>query len=163
MSLLVRKIDRTNWTLSEICSVADIPADAITNCLRTGGNKMSVWEIKDEADIDEAALAIVATRDHLETFDVVVIEPDFIKEKGITLSPTAVSTPVDDLNDTHLDLCELSYSKLGIIACYVADRVTHEKVKRYTVVHLKEILNNAISQGRLKPGGLKESLRTKLH
>lgn len=162
MSLLVRKFDRGKWLQTDIENGEDVSADAITLCMRTSGNKLSVWEIKQEEDIDEAVLAIVAGCDHLEAFDIVTINLDYIKKNGIGLSSTDGPTAVDDLKDTHRDLCELTYKKLGVIAYYIVDKITQKKTRRYTKVQLKTILSNAISHDRLELDKLSSFIREKL-
>ena len=60
MSLLVRKINRAKWLQTDIAHGDDISADAITNCMKTTSNRLSVWEVESEARIEEAALAIAS-------------------------------------------------------------------------------------------------------
>ena len=162
MSLLVRKIDRSKWRRTGIEGGDDVCADAITSCLRTTGNKMSVWLIESEAEIDEAVLAIAAGQLHLETFDVVTISPDYIGEKGIAVSATESETPVEELRHIHRDLCELSYCSLGVVAYHIAERISQNRAHRYTEGRLKGLLRNAISQERLEAQRLSESVRKKL-
>ena len=162
MSLLVRKIEIAKWLQTDIHHGEDISADAITNCMRTTGNTLSVWEIKYETDIDEAVLAIVAGGHHLETIDIVTIDPDYIEEKNIGWLSTEGLTPVDDLKNTHRDLYNLTYCKLGVIAYHIAERIIQNKVQRYTLGRLKQILKNAVGQGRLEPNTLSDSLRKRL-
>ena len=57
MSLLIRKINRNRW-LEEDEVPNDVPADAITGCMRTQRNTLSVWEVPDEGKIDEAVKEI---------------------------------------------------------------------------------------------------------
>ena len=73
MSLLVRKCNRNNWDY-DIVNASDISADAITQCMRTTKNSMSVFEIASDTDIDDAFLAISSNGDSLESFDVVILK-----------------------------------------------------------------------------------------
>lgn len=45
MTLLVRKINRAKWMQNDILSEQDVSADAITICMKTVGNTLSVWQI----------------------------------------------------------------------------------------------------------------------
>jgi len=58
MALQVRKINKAKWLRADIVNSAEIPADAITNCLRTQQNNLSVWRIKSEDEIENAVIAI---------------------------------------------------------------------------------------------------------
>jgi hypothetical protein len=162
MSLFVRKIDRGKWPQAVLHQNTDPSADAITNCLKTKQNALSVWEVISETDIDEAVLAIVSGGDHLEAIDVVLMSSDYLKKQGIDCKQTKGLTSVDDLVEKHIDLSNLTYKKLGIIAYHIVDKIIDQKVKRYTERQLKEILNQAIGQNRLTPDRLKDSIRKKL-
>jgi hypothetical protein len=162
MSLLVRKIDKSKWLQTDIYRGEDISADAITNCLRTNRNTLSVWEVDSESNIDEAVLTIVSGHQHLETIDVVPMDAEYLKENEIDCIRTDGLTPIDNLIKTHIDLACLSYRKLGIIAYHIADNITKQMIIRYTKVRLKEILNRAIREGRLKLEDLSDLLKKKL-
>jgi hypothetical protein len=88
MSLLVRKIDKGKWLQTNISGGEDVSADAVTNCLRTKGNALSVWGVETEAEIDEAVLAIVTGHQHLETIDVVSLSPEHLAVNGIDYQQT---------------------------------------------------------------------------
>jgi hypothetical protein len=75
--------------------------------------------------------------------------------------------PVDDLVEKHIDLSNLTYRSLGIVAHHIVDKINEneindQKVILYTKEQLKKILNLAISQNRLNPDKLKEFVRKKL-
>jgi len=80
-------------------------------------------------------------------------------------------TPVEELKHRHRDLIELSYPKLGTIACYIVDCFKNgqvincfkrSQVVRYTRGRLKEILIDAIKRDRLDPDCLDEHIREAL-
>jgi len=87
---------------------------------------------------------------------------DYLREQGIDCLRTKGSTPVDDLVEKHINLSNLTYKRLGIIAYHIVDRIIDQKMILYTERRLKEILNQAISQNRLTPDKLKDSIREKL-
>jgi hypothetical protein len=162
MSLLVRKIDKGKWLQMDIENVGNVSADAITNDLKTTSNKLSVWEIASSDDIDQAVLAMTAGGQHLETIDVVTIDPQHIAAQGIYCLSAEGVTPVDHLKNTHRELPQLSYSKLGAIAHEIVDSIETDSVQRRTMGELREILKKAILEGKLQPDRLSESLRAKL-
>ncbi len=162
MPELARKIDRGKWLQFDIKNNEDVSADAITICMKTQGNKLSVWEIETDVQIDEAALAIVAGQDRLDTIDVVLFSTDSILSKDIEIDESKGITRVKDLVDTHKDIIQLSYSKLGTIADVIVEQFKLDKIKRYTTSDQKELLKNAIVNGRLMKDDLPEAVRKKL-
>ena len=162
MSLLIRKINRNKWIQNDTVP-DDVPADAITGgCVRTQRNTLSVWEVPDENMIDEAVLAIVSAGHHLETIDVVQMDREHLEKNEIDCIQTEGNTPVKDLANTHIDLSDLAYKKLGIIAYHIANKFRQGKVERYTAGRIKGILKNAIQNKRLEITDLGNSISEKL-
>ena len=161
MSLLIRKVNRNKWLQADQVP-DDVSADAITGCMRTQRNTLSVWEVPDENRIDDAVLAIVSAGDHLETIDVIQIDREHLEENQINCIQTEGRTPVEDLVDTHVDLCNLAYKELGIIAYHIADKFRQGKVECYTKKRLKGILKDAIQKQRLEATDLEDAISDKL-
>ena len=162
MSLLVRKINKAKWLQINIEQDSDVSADAITNCLRTSNNCLSVWCIKSLEKVEEAALALAANQDHLETIDIVVLEEESLTSNKIDIVKTDGETPVNDLIGRHRDISELTYAKLGVVKNLIVDSIRKDKVKRYTKSDLKKILLSSIREGKLESARLKESVRKKI-
>lgn len=163
MSLLVRKIDRSKWRLEgRNVEREHIPADALTNCMKTKQNRLSVWEIDSGDLIDEAALAIVASGQHIESIDLVALSREQLSQNRIGMSRSPGLTPVGDLKEKHMDLSDLTYGKLGVIAYQIAQVIVENRVKRYTKVHLKAILKDAVTNGRVDVDELDESIKKHL-
>ena len=164
MSLLVRKIDKSKWSQNNIIEGEDVSADAITNDMKTHNNTLSFWQIDSETEINEVILAIVSGGQHLEAIDIVTIDNQQIRGDGINFIPNPENaiTPVEELKHRHRDLIELSYLKLGTIACYIVDCFKNGQVVRYTKGHLKEILIDAIDRDHLDPDCLDEHIREAL-
>lgn len=147
---------------NDILSDQDVSADAITICMKTAGNTLSVWQIDEEEKIKDAVLAIVSGGEHLDTIDVICMERLELEEKGFRLQATPGRTPVKELSKQHIDLCDLTYGKLGILAELTVQVFKEERVVRYTVGNLKKLINEAINLGRLQKNDLNESLRDKI-
>lgn len=162
MSLLVRKVNRNNWDVN-VTNVSHICADAITNCMKTKKNSMSVYEITSEADINEAFLVIASTFDHADAFDVVLMEKEEIMNLNMNLIQNPGITPIQSLENTHYDISNLSYSKLGIIADYIIGRIRDNRIIRCTKGELREIFKEAITNGRLAPDLITERFRQELN
>jgi hypothetical protein len=145
----VRKINQAKWLQNDIKNGADVSADAITNCMKTSRNTLSLWRIADEAQIEEAVLAIVAGADHLDAIDVAVMPSQRLTEAGLTVVASPGNTTVKSLVDTHADIQNLTYSSLGLVANCIVECFNENKVKRYTKGSLREILRRAIASGKL--------------
>lgn len=159
---LIRKINKAKWFQVDIMNDDDVSADAITNCLKTIKNTLSVWNIESEDDIDKAILAIVSCQDHIETIDVVILNTDRIKDYDINIIASTGRTPIEELKNLHRDLSGLTYSKLGKIKNHIVERIRNDRIRRYTKVKLKKLLLDAIQNGKLKIEDLNDSIQNKL-
>lgn len=164
MSFLVRKIARSKWPSNDFEQMVkdEIPADALSNCMKTSKNTLSTWEIESLDNIEEAVLALVASGDHIDTIHVVYIERDNMESKGLNISDIEGKTPVKDLVDTHKDIAALTYQSVGEFANLILGELKQKKEKRYAKSDLVKIINKAIENGRLDPIELKEGIRSKL-
>lgn len=162
MSLLVRKIDKSKWLQTDICNDEDVSADAVTNCMRTKQNTLSVWQIASESEMEEAVLAIASGHQYMETIDVIPLESQYLQDNGIDCLSTNGRTPVENMVQHHVDLSNLSYTKLGTIAYHTVDRIKKGKMKRYTIGRIKDLLREAIDNGKLRAEDLSDSVRVKL-
>lgn len=162
MSFLVRKINKAKWHKIDIMTSNDVTADTITNCLKTTQDRLSVWFIQTEADLDKAILAIVANQDHLDTIDVVILDEPSLIGCGLSIIASPGDTPVKSLVAAHRDIEKLTFTKLGQVKDHIVQKIRAEKLKRYTVNTLKKILTDAITAGLLVKEDLKESLQRKI-
>jgi len=162
MSFLVRKINKAKWYQIDIMESDEVSADAITNCLKTNKNTLSVWHIETEDDLEKAVLAIVANQDHLDTIDVVILDEPSLNNYNLNIVASPGETPVTSLIEAHRDIAELTFTKLGQVKEHIVQRIRNQKLKRYTVSSLKKILTNAINDGLLKKEDLNETIRQKI-
>jgi len=149
MQLLVRKINRSKWNNADE-DIFKLSSDAITSCLRSSRNTLSVWKIESENNLDEAVLALISNFQKLESIDIVTLDGDYLIKAMVEQEQTEGITPISDLVDSHYDLKNLNYYKIGIVAEHIIQRIRLNKVKRYTINELKIILKKAIEQDRLK-------------
>lgn len=160
---LIRKINKAKWFQVNIMNDSNVSADAITNCLKTTGNTLSVWNIENEDDIEKALLAIASSLEHIETIDVVILNTDTLREYDINIVTSSGNTPIESLREIHRDLSGLTFSKLGQIKDHIVERIRNDKLKRYTKVQLKKLLLDAIDKEVLKIEDLNDSVRNKLN
>lgn len=162
MPLLVRKINKAKWYQIDIENDNDVKADAITNCLKTTKNNLSVWRIESEDDLEEAILALVANQDHLDTIDVVILEESTLIDYKLNIVASPGDTPVESLIAAHRDISDLTFTNLGMVKDHIVERIRNQKIKRFTVGSLKKLLKEAIENGILKIEDLKESVQSKI-
>jgi len=162
MSLLVRKINKAKWLQVDISTTDDVSSDAITNCLKTTKNTLSVWKIDTEEDLEQAVLALVANQDHLDTIDVVILQEDSLNEYNLNIVASPGDTPVESLVEAHRDIADLTFSRLGNVKDHIVERIRNEHIKRFTVGNLKKLIKKSIEDGLLKKEDLKESIQKKI-
>ena len=162
MSFLVRKIDKSKWMQNDIVKGEPVSADAITQCLQTRGNCLSVWRIPDESKLDDAVLAQATRFEYLESIDFVMLEEASVAGAGLSLERTPGDTAVKELVDCHLHVAALDYCSLGTFADLIADLIRAEKDIRYTKTDLVSVVASAVRTGRLEIVDLREKVRKRV-
>jgi hypothetical protein len=163
---LARKFSRAKWEKPSFIQDDDIPADAVTGCLRIIDNKLSFWECThDSLSIEEVVLAL-ATGPKYDTPDkmhIVVVDREDLLAEGLCLVNSPGDTAVVELRSRHLDMTELTLVKLVKLA-----RITDRKVKTdanchlFTRMQVARIIKGAISHRRIKPDELHPKLLAEL-
>ena len=161
MSLIVRKINRAKWNEGELRSHVDVPGDAVTSCLKTVTNALSVWRIDDASELDDVVLAIAAEGDHLESIDVAVMSEQSAIMSGLILASNPGKTPVMRMIHSHRDIQNLDYPSLGKVAQLIVEAFSQKSVRRYTKNQLRDIIDSAISKGDILVNDLKPSIQRK--
>src|SRR5438445_1424065 len=123
MSYLARKISRAKWDRREGLDVDAIPADAVTLDLRTEGNTLSFWTIRnaDEESLRRVVLALAAAADRVDRIDVVCVARDALEDRDIRFEATEGRTPVESAGRDHVDAVHLDLTRLTTIAQQIAD------------------------------------------
>lgn len=162
MSLLVRKIEKAKWNQKHVLD-GEIPsADAITNCMKTRGNTLSVWRIESQAELDDVVVAIVSGGQHLDTIDVVLIPEELALNNKVEVIPSDGCTPYTLFVERHRDFAELDYSSLGIVSDMIIGALRDEKCFRYTKGRLKKLLLQAVKDSKVDIESLDAKLGNKI-
>ena len=162
MTYLARAISRAKWSSENNAANREIGADAVTRDLRTSNNTLSFWECGSGAieDVEEAALAIAATRERLDKLDIVWLAAGDMEENdGQNLEKTKGNTPVADLVERHVDVCQLDYVRLGKVAQRIATAVVNKRLRRLTRSKIKDLLVKAVQQKRISRDQLSPGLQ----
>jgi len=162
MAILVRKIEFAKWVQRNILEGEQPSADAITRCMRTTGNKLSLWSIDDESELEEAVLAIVAQGDHVDTIDVLSIDHSLFEDKKLPLEVSPGLTPYSGFAERHLDVTELDYVSLGLMAEVIVESIRRNRWERFREQHLVRILADAVDRGKVQLSDLKQNVQKKI-
>ena len=161
---LARKVTRAKWAAKHGLAINEMPADAVTIDLRTQGNSLSFWRCPSDAtsDVEEVALAIAASREHLERVDIVWLDDQELQNDGQILTNSKGHTPVKDLIDLHVNVSRLDYVRLGRVARRLATAIEEGRYLRLTRARVKKLIVDAVEQGRIELEALENDVRTEV-
>lgn len=163
MPILVRRINRAKWEqIINEDDASDSSADAITNCLKTTNNDLSVWKIENIEQLDDAIIALITggQQTKLSTLHYVLINEDVLLANGLDIAETEGDTTIVSLKNTHRDITNLTYTRLGIVKNIVLGCLAEDPNKEtfITRAKLKVLLKNAIENGKVSKSDLNEEL-----
>jgi hypothetical protein len=147
-----RKFNRAKWEKPPFIKDDDIPADALI-CLRTADNKLSFWECSNQNDSVEDVVLALATGSkikYLEKMHVIVLPIESLDSAHFPVDRKEGDTHVEDLKLRHVDLIELTLSKLTVLAKLMAAQMRDDVgCYSFTKKQVADILNNSISKRRI--------------
>ena len=159
MPKVVRKIDHGKWMQRRILEGETPSADAITNCLKTTNNTLSLWAIDDDSEMDEAVLAIGSQFNDLDAIDIVTIDTSSITRRGLSTNQCPGLTPYKRFEDRHLDVVGLDYASLGLMADVIIDSLRQGSLKRIMREELKAIISKGVEEGKIEWADLKKKVQ----
>lgn len=154
MAYYVRKISRSKWQENELSvdtkkaldEIKGVKADAITNCIKTTGNKLSLWKVEEKSESIEDIVPLIIGFDRPDTCDVIYISEQMFSEEGIELEQSVedANTPLESLKKYHYNAIVKDYEGLGKFAKIVLKSLNnHKRFKgREVKVKLKNMLDN---------------------
>lgn len=154
MAYYVRKIARSKWQETHLSSneaqareeVKRVKADAITNCIKTSDNKLSLWRVDDKKDSIDDIVPLIIGFERPDTCDVVYISEEVFSEEQITLEQSSddANTPIEELKQYHYNAIVKDYEGLGKFAKVVLKSLDNQKrfKGREVKTKLKDMLNN---------------------
>ena len=158
MGVCVRKISKSKWPSEEILAgktdeevLPFLKADALTSCLRTSKDELSLWTVENTTDeeIKKAILALI-TNSRLERLDriqVVYFDEDKVKQSGLTLKKSPGDTVISTYTNLHQDMTELNYERMGKVSALITSALRDKKIKKYNEKELSKMLLDAIQSG----------------
>ena len=154
MAYYVRKIARSKWQETHLSSneaqareeVKRVKADAITNCIKTSDNKLSLWRVDDKKDSIDDIVPLIIGFERPDTCDVVYISEEVFSEEQITLEQSSddANTPIEELKQYHYNAIVKDYEGLWKFAKVVLKSLDNQKrfKGREVKTKLKDMLNN---------------------
>lgn len=173
MGVCVRKISKSKWPSEEILAgktdeevLPFLKADALTSCLRTSKDELSLWTVENTTDeeIKKAILALI-TNSRLERLDriqVVYFDEDKVKQSGLTLKKSPGDTVISTYTNLHQDMTELNYERMGKVSALITSALRDKKIKKYNEKELSKMLLDAIQSGLVEQKKLHMFLQYKL-
>lgn len=160
----IRIINRPYWPKEDEINIGvdiqNIEARTITQDLKTKDNTLSLWYVSNE---DDAVLAIVSCAQKIEDIHTLKINDDIIENSGLEIENKLGKTIVEDLNEFHFNIKNLTYKKLADVSNIIIESLKNEKnFKSYTRDDIIRILRKAIEEGRIKEKSLAPRIREQI-
>lgn len=165
MSFIARKISRAKWPQNqEQINISSISADAVTADLRTSKNSLSFWKCNDasEENLEKTVLALASGANRIDMIDVVWLLQDDLVAENFSFEETEGLTPVNSLKKYHIDIVNLNLASLEKLAKFIANSVNNHKYKRFSLLKVKQIIQNALDKNLLSLSDLHEKVQEEL-
>lgn len=165
--VLVRAINLDVWGSRPATFLAahEVPVDFVagkTKEFRVIDHALSFWRVSNAADLDDAILAIVASRKLIESVDIAWIDEAELRAL-VLLEDNPGDTLVEDLRNTHVEAAHLDMMRTAHVAQAIANAVRDQRTRIVTISEATELLQAAVDAKRVRvanlPQGLKERLR----
>jgi hypothetical protein len=124
---LIRKVSLAKWKGCLESDADYISADAVTACLRTTGNSLSVWKADSEEEVKCALLALAASLQRLDAIEYVILEETDLKIGNLGIENTMVDIPVNTPKELHHDIVNLDHGALRVVANLIKKEVSENK------------------------------------
>jgi len=170
MSYYIRKIARSKWQENQLSTnevdaineVKNVKADAITNCIKTTGNKLSLWKVDEKRDVIEDIVPLIVGFERPDTCDIIYISDEVFKEEDIELeqSPEDANTPIEELKQYHYNAIVGNYEGLGKFAKIVLRSLGNHK--RFKGKEVKDKLKDMLNSHEIEKEMISEKLYDKI-
>ena len=160
MTRYLRLVRQRRWAVFpeiEWLEPGELQADAMLD-LQSSGNRLSVYRVDSDADVERVVVALAANRDHVANLDYAVFDDDELLEQGVAVTQLQGETPDDTANMLHHDVGELTVEKLALLARVVGSG-EHRRVHRRD---MQQKLNQALWSGHLVPERVRPSLMARI-
>ena len=136
MGLLLRKITPNKWQSNLGKTPDNFSADAITGCIRTNQNTLSVWSSAtsefDSEEVKKLIVGLAISMPQPAKIDVLWLDEDKLGKKGLEIIETPAETIYTNINGKHKDISFLDHSKLGLVAEHIVEQFG-ESTNRHSI------------------------------
>ena len=153
MAYYVRKISRSKWQEDPLSAdeekalleVKKVAADAVTNCIKTTGNKLSLWRVEEKWDSIDDIIPLIVGFERPDTCDIIYISDEVFLQEGIVIEQSSedANTPIEELKQYHYNAIVEDYEGVGKFARIVLRSLdNHKRFKGKEVkTKLREMLD----------------------
>lgn len=118
--------------------------------LATEDNDISVWQINDMTELEEAGLTIAMTKNCIKDVNVVIMEEKRLKDLGLEITNQPGESRYAEKNDTHRNIFVPTLWEIGYLSEYIHDLLQDEKNFHYFAEEeLKETLYKVAKDGNM--------------
>jgi len=138
-------------------------ADALAafSDLRTQENTLSVWYIHDdESNLEQVVTAIMAGRQDIDSFEYALFDEQTAVDRGLQIRSAPGDTCLDEANQWHRHLVDLSAEDLIAVAQAIVSHSTG--VKRFTPSQVRNMLAAELRMGNIDINRLSSRLQSKI-
>lgn len=162
---IVRKFSKAKWTLltEGSTSYKNLQADAVTSCLRTSSNTLSVWAVESTNwdEIKPVLAALFSSTDSPTRTDVIIMEKEVIENNiGIALRQSDGSTPAtENVNKLHHDLINIDLCKIDAFANLMYQeniKTNNPLIRRFRESEVIDIVKSSIASNEIDPSKLRD-------
>lgn len=137
MTYLLRKFSYAKWKGNKEFPPMNFTADAITNCIKTSRNQLSVWisESNDfsKPEVEKLVVALATTMDKPDVMDFVWLNTEWFQNENIPLVFNKGTSKYESLNDRHRDLSNLDLNGLSKVGKHIVEKMEEPgNRKRYS-------------------------------
>lgn len=162
MPFILRKITRSRWYGRDEhawLAEGEAQADAFKD-LQTDKNELSVFQVRDiESDLNKVITALAANRDTIANLDYALFEQSLLSETGISFENKPGVTPCEEVNALHLNLLELTGTKLNRLAGIIMANSIRKRIPENQV---HTLLREGLASGLISQSQVNEALRAKV-
>ena len=142
MALALRVIgSKAKWYDQDWLAPGEATADIVSD-FKTSDNKLSVYYIENEEELQRVAVAITRGRKNVQNFDYVLLEESDLVSLGIEVRNAEGATNDEVVNGWHRDLEKLTASKLlDLVRAYKTSSSVEGHLGRILEGKLKKLLS----------------------
>lgn len=147
---LLRKITQGKWAKAfenPALMPDEIEADTVMYEFKTDSNKLSVWIVESETDLEDAFIALASNMYSLGTITAVKIDESDLHT--LSLDYELGETPTININQKHRNIINLTYGGIGIIIDAILKSIRKKFIFRKSRGDVKKLLIKAYKGGKL--------------